>query len=168
MRTLRDIAAQAVDSTRDDPEGNLLSALEIFRLLDVRGTRNAHLANPLNLPPWNGYIRPRAVPLTGDEEVNGDFLALTYCHHDPFVRLDDFASRIELESGLLGRGGFLHPMINYLVAFIEGNVAHFRITYCGLDGSIKLFDKYQQPREFLWEASMESQYPEARVQWFET
>jgi hypothetical protein len=168
MPTLRDIASQAVDATRDDPEGNLLSSPEIFRLLDVVGTRNTHLANPLNLPPWNGCFRARESPLTGEEAVNGDFLTLTYCHHDPFVRLHDFASRVELEERLLCPGGILHPMINYLVAFVAGKVAPYRVTFRGLDGSIRTFDKYQQHREFLWSASMESQYPCARIHWLET
>ena len=168
MQTLHDIAAQTVDATRDDPEGNLLSPSVIFRLLDVHGTRNTHLVNPQNLPPWNGCFRAREAPLTGEEAVNGDFLTLTYCHHDPFVRLHDFENRVELEDRLLCPGGILHPMINYVVAFVSGKVAPYRVTFRGLDGSIKQFEKYQQPREFLQSANPENQYPFARIQWLET
>jgi hypothetical protein len=51
MRTLRDIAAQAVEATRDDPEGNLLTAS----------------GKPTEFTAAEWRFRAREAPLTGEE-----------------------------------------------------------------------------------------------------
>jgi hypothetical protein len=91
--------------------------------------------------PRRGYIRRREKPLHGDEIVNGEFLSLFYCNHDPFVLLMDHDDLASLEAMMLGPGGLLNPYINYLVAIISGKVAKYRITYVGPDGAVLLFDK---------------------------
>ena len=45
--TVSALANEAVAATQDDPEGSALTVNEILRLLDVTGTRNPHLENPL-------------------------------------------------------------------------------------------------------------------------
>jgi hypothetical protein len=161
MFRIQDLAIQAIGATSDDPDGNLLSCRHIYELLDTGGSRNPHLANRLNHPP-RGYIRPREYPLNGDEMANGEFLSLNYCAHDPSLHLVDHDDLASLEEVILGPGGLLNPFTTYLVAFISGKVARYRITYIGADGGVVPFDKYVQswPQEFL-----HAQYPGATIEW---
>jgi hypothetical protein len=140
-----DLAEEAVAATQDDPEGSALTVNEILRLLDVIGTRNPHLENPLN-HPRQGYIRPRQTPLTGDEPVSGEFLSLTYCAHDPFVLLRDHDGLESLEWHLAG-SGIANFYITYCIAFIDGKVARYRIAYSADDGTVAWFDKNLQNSE---------------------
>ena len=87
MLTVPDIANEAVAASQDDPEVSNLTVATILRLLDVTGSANMHLANPLN-HPRRGYFKSRETALSGEEPVYGAFLALVYCAHDPFARLD--------------------------------------------------------------------------------
>jgi hypothetical protein len=164
MFRLHDLAVQAIESTSDDPEGNLLGFGPIYKLLDTEGSRNPHLGNPLN-HPQSGFFRKREHPLSGDEIVNGEFLSLIYCNHDPFVRLVDHDDLASLEAKILGPGGLLNPYINYIVAFISGKVAKYRITYVGPDGAVLPFDKYNQYRLIKWEKPLDAQYPNAAIEW---
>jgi hypothetical protein len=160
MFLIRDLAVQAIEATSDDPEGNLLGFGPIYKLLDTDGSRNPHLANPLN-HPLRCHFRARENPLRGGENVNGEFLSLTYCNHDPFVRLIDHDDLASLEATILGPGGLLNPFITYLVAFISGKVAKYRITYVGPDGTILPFDKYSQWRDY----QSGKKYPNAAIEW---
>jgi hypothetical protein len=145
MLTVLELATAAVAATQDDPEGAILTVPLVLCLLDVHGTRNAHLANPLNHPPLGrGYFKPREVRLSGAETVHGAFLALSYCGHDPLVHLFDFNDIKSLEQMLASDSGIVNFYINYSVAFIDGKVARYQIAYRGDDGSIGLFDKHLQ------------------------
>ena len=62
MFRIRDLAVQAIDATSDDPKDNMLGFVPIYKLLDTEGSRNPHLANPLN-HPRRGYIWRRENPL---------------------------------------------------------------------------------------------------------
>jgi hypothetical protein len=143
MLTVIALATEAVSATQDDPEGSSLTIDEILRLLDVKGKRNPHLENPLN-HPQRGYLRPRQRPLAGDEPVSGEFLSLTYCGHDPFVRLEDHDNLESLERHLASNSGIVNFYITYCIAFIHGAVAGYRIAYSADDGSIASFDKHLQ------------------------
>jgi hypothetical protein len=138
--TVIEVAKAAVEATQDDPEGSALTVNEILHLLDIRGTRNPHLENPLN-HPQQGYIRPRQAPLTGDEPVFGEFLSLTYCGHDPFFRIEDHENRESLELHLACGSGVVNFYITYCLAFIDGKVARYRVAYSEDDGSVAWFDK---------------------------
>ena len=113
MLTVRALANEAVAATQDDPEGSALTVNEILRLLDVTGTRNPHLENPLN-HPRHGYVRARRAPLRGDELVDGEFLSLTYCAHDPFVRLTDHDDLESLARSLASNSGVVNWFDKYL------------------------------------------------------
>jgi hypothetical protein len=158
---IRDLVVQAIEATSDDPKGNMLGFGPIYKLLGTEGSRNPHLANPLN-HPRRGYIRRRENRLHGDEIVNGEFLSLFYCNHDPFVRLMDHDDLASLEAMILSPGGLLDPYINYLVAFISGKVAKYRITYVGPDGAVLPFDKYS---ELFSDKPLDAQYSNAAVEW---
>ena len=164
MRVVRQLAEIAIEASRVDPEGSLLSLREIYRLLDVRGTANSHLANSLNQPPWNGHFRPREIPLKGDEPIYGDYLLFEYCHHDPFVILADCPNLVVLENQL---GRILNPYINYAFAFVRGNLAPYRIRYRGTDGAVHVFDKYREQGKVDWRPSIERPHPEHWVEWIE-
>jgi hypothetical protein len=43
MFRIRDLAAQAIEATSDDPKGNMLGFGPIYKLLDTEGSRNPHL-----------------------------------------------------------------------------------------------------------------------------
>ncbi len=141
--SVRKLAEDAVAATQNDPEGSPLTLTDVLRLLDSDGNRNRHLRNPLN-HPRDGYIKPRAVPLTGDEPVHGDFLALTYCAHDPFVRLDDHESLEQLEKFLASDSGTINFYITCSIAFIRGSVVPYRIGYELDDKTVGVFDKHLQ------------------------
>jgi hypothetical protein len=145
MLTVIELAEAAVAATQDDREENVLTVPALLCLLDVHGTRNAHLANPLNHPPLGrGGFKPREVRLSGAEPVHGAFLALSYCGHDPLVHLFDFDDIKSLEQMLASDSGIVNSLINYSVAFIDGKVARYQIAYRGDDGSIGRFDKHLQ------------------------
>jgi hypothetical protein len=164
MLLVSQLAQQAVAATLDDPEGSAWNITDIYRLLDVDGRRNFHLANPLNHPRV-GHIRARRSPLLGTEPVFGDYLSLAYCAHDPFVRLDDHDDLASLETSLLSPSGIVNPYITYCIAFVTGKVAPFKVMFRGPDGSIRRLDKYQQHKEFKWNQSDNEQYPDRRVVW---
>jgi hypothetical protein len=143
MLTVLELAEAAVAETQDDPEGSALTVAAALRLLDVYGTRNAHLENPLN-HPGRGWVRPRDIPLSGAEPVHGAFLAFKYCAHDPTLQLIDFDDITSLEQMLASNYGIVNHFITYCVAFIDGKVARYQVAYRDNDGGTGLFDKYVQ------------------------
>jgi len=161
MQTLRNIVNQAVAATATDSEGGL-EANELYMLLDARGDANPHLVNQLNRDPQVYYFRPRQHPLTGDEMVNGRFLSLHYCGHDPFALLLDHQDLESLESSILSGAGILNPFTTYLIAFIDYRVAPFRIMYRGSDGNVVHFEKQDQ---YAGADPWGKQYIDSRVEW---
>ncbi len=143
MLTVLELASAAVSESQDDPEGSVLTVPAVLRLLDVQGTRNGHLENPLN-HPRRGYVKPREIPLSGTEPVHGAFLAFKYCCHDPSLQLVDFEDLKSLEKMLASTFGLVNPFITYCFAFIGGKLARYQIAYRHEDGSTGWFDKYYQ------------------------
>ena len=143
MLTVLELAKAAVAETQDDPEGSVLTIAAALRLLDVEGTRNAHLQNPLN-HPRRGYVRPREIPLSGAEPVYGAFLAFKFCAHDPTLQLIDFDDINSLEQMLASDSGIVNFYITYCIALIDGKVARYQVAYHGDDGSTGRFDKHFQ------------------------
>jgi len=127
----------------------------------VTANKSARGCFPLN-HPLRYYFRGRENPLRSDEIVDGEFLSLIYSSHDPFVLLIDHDDLASLEARILGRGGLLNRFITYLVAFISGKVAKYRITYVGPDGTILPFDKYSQWRVYQ---SGKTEYPISAIEW---
>ena len=161
MPLLKQIAEDAVEATAYDPDGGL-EAKEIYHLLDVRGTLNEHLMNPLNRVGEVTYVRPRETPLTGEEEVYGQWLSLIYCGHDPFVILRDHADRDSLESFLLSGSGIVNPFITFVIAFIDFNVAPYAINYRNSDGTVVQFNKLNQ---MDGTDSPNEEYPDRQLEW---
>ena len=161
MRLLKQITDDAVEATADDPDGGL-EAEEVYRLLDVSGTLNEHLINPQNRAGGVTYVRPRETPLTGEEEVHGKWLSLTYCGHDPFALLEDYNDRDSLESFLVSDSGILNPFITFLIAFIDYKVVPYTISYRNRDGAIVQFNKRNQ---YDGTDSPKEKYPERQLEW---
>ena len=143
IHTLRELTEQAAVATADDPDGGL-ELDEIYRLLDVCGTQNEHIANPLNRDPDVYYFRPREKMLTGEEAINGRFLSLIYCGHDPYVLLCDHKDLQSLETSILSDSGIINPFITFLIAFVDFRVMPYRIMYRCRDGSVVQFNKQNQ------------------------
>jgi hypothetical protein len=143
MLTVLELAEAAVAETQDDPEGSALTVAAVLRLLDVHGTRNAHLENPLN-HPGRGGVKPRETALSGREPVHGAFLAFKYCAHDPSLQLLDFDDIDAMEQILASDYGIINFYITYCIAFIDGKVARYDIAYRRDDGSAGMFDKHLQ------------------------
>ena len=165
MHVLREIAAQAVSATSGDGEVGL-TLPEIYRLLDVSqriGHRNLHLANPLNRDRNVFYFRPREKPFTGDEAVDGQFLVLTYCAHDPFITLEDHDSLASLETSILSDGGIINPLISCKFAFKDFRLVPYQISYCRRgDGAVVIFNKQDQ---YEGNVSIREEYNQRRIEW---
>jgi hypothetical protein len=162
MLTLHQLAARTIEAISDDPRDIYFSFDMVFDLLDVEGSRNEHLANPLN-HPRSDYFRRRERPHRGDEIVNGEFLSLRYCGYDPFVLLRDHDDLASLEQLIVSSSGPLNPFITFLVAFISGKVVRYQITYRSADGRVLRFDPCNRPSEtgrFL-----DDLYPNRAIEW---
>ena len=146
MFTVLELAEAAVAEIQDDPLGSAVTVAAALRLLDVYGTHNAHLENPLN-HPGSGWVKPRDIPLSGAEPVHGALLAFKYCAHDPTLQLIDFNDITSLEQMLASNRGIVNHFITYCIAFIDGKVARYRVAYRDDDGSIGWFDKHRKAAE---------------------
>lgn len=131
---LRDIVRQAVEFTREHRFWGIREE-EILQLLDTFDEGNGHLANPLNRDPNIHYFRPRETLLTGEEEVNGKYLTLDYCGHDPRLLLKAFDSIEELERSILSDAGILNSWTTYVFAFIDGQLRDYEVVATLDDGS---------------------------------
>ncbi|NJM74568.1 MAG: hypothetical protein HC852_00960 [Acaryochloridaceae cyanobacterium RU_4_10] len=161
MCTLSQIAEQAVAATADDPDGGL-KIDELYRLLDVSGTQNKHIANRLNRDPNVYYFRPRESPLTGDEPIYGQFLSLAYGSHDPYALLQDYDNLALLEASILSDGGFVNPFTTFLIAFIDFRAVSYEITYRSRNNPVVLFNKQNQ---YDGSDSVREEYKERQLQW---
>lgn len=143
MLTVLDIANAAVAESQDDLEGSNLTVSTILALLDVVGSVNMHLANPLN-HSRRGGIRRRETALSGNEPVYGAFLTLAYSAHDPLVLLSEHTNIQKLEEFLASNSGPTNRFVTCCTSFIEGKLEPYRIGYIAADGAVGFFDKHFQ------------------------
>lgn len=118
----------------------------VYKNLDVRrcqqpATLNIHLLNPRN--DELGGFHARNEPLTGDEEVQGDFLTLHHSSHDDDVLLLAHDSLAELESEILSPSGLLNPFTLWIDAIIDASCRSYELTF-SLDGQRTSFNKDAQ------------------------
>ena len=147
--------------TAGDPAGGLERS-EIFHLLDTKGSENEHLANQLNRDPKVPYARPREQPLTGSEEIHGDYLLLDFCGHNPSMLLFDFPRIEDLEAAILGGAGITNIFTTYQLAFLEGKLTPYAVYYDSPSGVRVRFNKRDQ---YAASASAKTQYPNPHVEW---
>jgi hypothetical protein len=168
MLLLRDLAAQVLQNVADDPEGVGVNLAEIYSRLDAWGEMNPHLKNPSRHPVAK-WSTPREQPLSGDEEVHGDYLLFVWCSHDPFIHLREYESRETLEATLLSGGGAFNPFLTYLVPFIEGKVAQFRVTFRREDGEVACLAKYPGSKWPKFDPlALETAFPGRKLEWLAT
>jgi hypothetical protein len=96
----------------------------ILKKLDFIGG-NEHIKNPLN-DPIEYCIQDREVPLTGEEEVYGDYLLYDCCGHDGTELIFCHDSLEELEKQMLGGAGIFNPFTTTMIAIVHGRVKHYK------------------------------------------
>ena len=111
------------------------------RRLQLRAGANAHIVNPLN--DEIGGFRARETPLTGSEEIFGEYLTLHLGTHDDMVLLLDHESLADLESLILGDSGVFNPFVSWIYAIISGKVRKYTTTF-RRNGRSVLFNKDAQ------------------------
>ena len=141
----------------------------VYKNLDVRRCQqpakgNHHLLNPRN--DDLGGFSPRDIPLTGSEEISGEFLTLHHGSHDDNVFLLTHDSIDELESEILGLSGLLNPFTSHIDAILGGACISYTITFL-YSGTRTTFNKDSQ---FACEygntgASDMSPYKSCRIEW---
>ncbi|MCA8990479.1 MAG: hypothetical protein KDA88_00785 [Planctomycetaceae bacterium] len=118
----------------------------VYKNLDVRRVQqppaeNAHIVNPLNNEM--GGFKAREVPLTGAEQIYGDYLTLQFGTHDDAVYLLNHASLDDLEKQLISDGGVFNPFVDWIYAVIRGRVQKYSAIF-QQDGQSVVFSKDAQ------------------------
>jgi hypothetical protein len=118
MLLVRDIAAAA--------EATGWVSLDTFlTLTHIRGTRNAHLADPGGSRARTVHERTTLLPL--DAEVHGRFLTFDYCGHGTSAILQDHESLADVERSILSGSGVLNPFTEVVLAFVDGRHRTFEV-----------------------------------------
>ena len=113
-------------------------SLDSFRTLThIRGTRNAHLADPDGYDSRTGNYHQRSTPLPLDAEVHGEFLTLDYCGHGPWAILENHGSLADVEKSILSGAGILNGFTEFVLAFIDGKQRGYEVR----DGGNRLLAK---------------------------
>ncbi|BBH19245.1 hypothetical protein Back11_05900 [Paenibacillus baekrokdamisoli] len=137
---LSDIAIQiAIHSflkeTKQSDEHMKQTLAYLYKTIDIIGTNNSALRNPLNLDESVFYFRDRENPLTGQEIITGDYLIFDYIGHNGDMFIKQFNSIDELEEEITGSGGITNTFTTYQIAIVMGKVRHYNITFTnGNDG----------------------------------
>lgn len=141
----------------------------VYANLDVRrcqqpATGNHHLLNPRN--DEIGGFSPRDTPLTGSEEIHGDFLTLHHRSHDDMVLLLGHNSLDELESEILLSSGLLNPFTLAIDAIVGGSCRKYNLTF-SLRGTRISFNKDAQfACEFGNDGATDmTPYSDCRIEW---
>ena len=108
------------------------------------------------------YFHPRKKTLTGEETINGRFLSLIYCGHDPFALLCDHEDLQSLEMSILSDGGIVNPFITFLIAFIDFQIIPYRIMYQDRSGLRVRFNKQNQ---YDGSDSVRERYKDRTIEW---
>lgn len=107
----------------------------LYKKIDIIGTDNGELRNPLNLDESFFYFRDREIPLTGQEMITGDYLIFDYTGHNEDMYITQFNSINELEEEITGHGGITNQFTTYQIAIVKGKVRQYKVTFInGNDG----------------------------------
>lgn len=119
-----------------------LTVDDIYRCTDIKGKHNKHLVDVLNLT--DGH-RVRTTPLTGMEQIYGEYLLFDYCGHNGDMFLDEYESLEEVEAHIVGEAGITNAFTTYLVAIINGKIKPYQIYYRDEQTrGLRLFNKDEQ------------------------
>ncbi|WP_339209199.1 hypothetical protein MHH56_15585 [Paenibacillus sp. FSL K6-3182] len=101
----------------------------LYKKIDIIGTDNVELRNPLNLDESVFYFRDRETPLTGQEMITGDYLIFDYTGHNEDMFIKQFNSINELEEEITDGGGITNTFTTFQIALVFGKVRHYNITF---------------------------------------
>ncbi|MEC0090848.1 hypothetical protein [Paenibacillus macquariensis] len=101
--------------------------------IDIIGTDNVELRNPLNLDESVFYFRDRETPLTGQEMITGDYLIFDSTGHNEDMFIKQYNSINELEEEITAGGRITNPFTTFQIAIVLGKVRHFNITFTNGD-----------------------------------
>ena len=126
---LSNLVTQILEQTDGVEDYDHLTENYIYKSLEFRGKRNKYLLNPLNQEKGIRYLRQREIPLTGEEEIDGEYLLFTEMSHDELTFLEDFDSLSELESEIVSDCGIINPFTTYSAGFVNGKVKDYEISF---------------------------------------
>ena len=134
----------------------------LLRTMDIISPSNPSLANPSQGYPAS-HFRPREQPLTGKEEIRGDYFLFDYGGHDNSLFLREYESLRTLELALIGPAGITNVFTDLMIALVNGRLKHYEITFLAA-GQRKRFDKSQPhvPLTVLGEG-----YPSPQITWLD-
>ena len=131
-------------------------------MLNAYGPLNKHLACPVDPETGRSDYYNRQNALSLNERVYGNHLLLTFCGHDPELRLTEHQSLNEMQQEIVGPAGSLNCWIDAQFAFHNLKPAPFTISYTDEAGNRKVFDIEDRPMEphslkveFEWQGSSE-------------
>lgn len=134
----------------------------LYKKMDIVGSCNSELRNPLNLDETVFIFRDREIPLTGHEMITGDYLIFDYCGHNEDMFITQFNSINELEEEIIGGGGITNTFTTYQIAIVLGKVRHYNITFTnGIDG--QEYDFVKDVHDALPEWNYEEKREEPRL-----
>ena len=124
LKTLLDSAQTAF------PEDDEIEHEHVYYRLNFECSHSANLPESFGPPKSQ-----RDIPLTGEEELHGDFFTLDYISHDDTYRLRDYDSRESMEAELVGDRGILNPFTTFVIAFVDSSVVDYKIKYTDSEGN---------------------------------
>jgi hypothetical protein len=134
----------------------------LLRTMDVISPSNPSLANPSQGYPAS-HFRPREQPLTGEEEIRGDYFLFDYGSHDNSLFLREYESLRTLELAIIGPAGITNDFTTLMIAIVNGQLKHYEITFLAA-GQRKRFDKDQQN---LSSTVLRQGYSSSQVSWLD-
>ncbi|WP_254506822.1 DUF433 domain-containing protein [Anatilimnocola floriformis] len=163
--TLGEIAQQAAPSY--EPEFVNVVRSQICRDIQSNGPQNPQLTTPysqsrIKLPH---YRKRRAEPLAPSTPVFGQYLTLSWLHHDGVYVLAEYVDRQEMADEIVSGGGITNGYVAWLAAFESGVLLPYQIRYTNLQGERKLLDKRQPehaPEDWDW---VTEPYRDVAIEW---
>jgi hypothetical protein len=113
------------------------------------------------------YRESRALPLSPDTRVYGEFLTLEWLNHDGLYVLSEYVDRQEMAAEITGGSGICNCYVAWMAAFERGELLPYRIRYTDLQGARKLLDKRLPERvPEDWDCETEC-YRDVVIDWLE-
>jgi hypothetical protein len=141
---LQELAKQIVNQV---PEYGL-TVQEIYASLDFRGCRNQRLAIPAwHVDDFRDPEKQRHEFLSGEEEVEGEFLVFHYCRHDGTMFLTECDSLAEAAQLVLGGAGVFNVFTDLELVFDHFRLRPYRVSYRSGSGARVIFARDQLANE---------------------
>lgn len=117
---------------------------DLYKRLYIDGPDNHHLNSSLKQSPGS-YLMVREIPLSGDEEVQGEYFLFDHTGHQGDVTLMQYETLDELEASLIGDGGILNFFTTHAIVIVKGKIWRYEIWAVQEGTQEKMFfDKQKQ------------------------